>query len=183
MEMKREEKLRSSRASRIAVTRARVPTSRSCRGGGISLLVVTTATALVVPLFLDASVKTTPSSIPSSLLTARALASRLPPCFRFKRVTHSLQDSQRPLVRVTGFGPLITDSLGAIHTYITGLILRPPSPGELYPSLPPVQHDAERRLCTQSAGSPAAATTVREAGSAYGCEQLLAEPEYPASRF
>ncbi|KAL1434216.1 hypothetical protein MTO96_011858 [Rhipicephalus appendiculatus] len=90
------------------------------------------------------------------------------------------QDSQRPLVRVTGFGPLITDSLGAIHAYITGLILRPPSPTALYSSLPPVQHDAERRLCTQSAGSPP--EPAKDAGSVYTREQLLPEPEYPVRR-
>ncbi|KAH6947762.1 hypothetical protein HPB50_021138 [Hyalomma asiaticum] len=89
-------------------------------------------------------------------------------------------DSQRPLVRVTGFGPLITDSLGAIHAYITGLILRPPSPTTLYSSLPPVQHDAERRLCTQSAGSPP--EPAKDTGSVYGREQLLPEPEYPVRR-
>ncbi|XP_037506563.2 probable E3 ubiquitin-protein ligase HECTD2 [Rhipicephalus sanguineus] len=89
-------------------------------------------------------------------------------------------DSQRPLVRVTGFGPLITDSLGAIHAYITGLILRPPSPTALYSSLPPVQHDAERRLCTQSAGSPP--EPAKDTGSVYTREQLLPEPEYPVRR-
>lgn len=83
-------------------------------------------------------------------------------------------------MRVTGFGPLITDSLGAIHAYITGLILRPPSPTALYSSLPPVQHDAERRLCTQSAGSPP--EPAKDTGSVYGREQLLPEPEYPVRR-
>ncbi|CAN7947077.1 unnamed protein product, partial [Ixodes hexagonus] len=106
------------------------------------------------------------------------------------------QESQRPLVRVTGFGPLITDSLGAIHTYITGLILRPPSPNSaLYLSLPPVQPDSERRLCTMSAGAhvtsavrPTSSACPKDLGTGiYGDEagmvarphELAQEPEYP----
>ncbi|EEC19977.1 hypothetical protein IscW_ISCW014766 [Ixodes scapularis] len=107
-------------------------------------------------------------------------------------------ESHRPLVRVTGFGPLITDSLGAIHTYITGLILRPTSPNSsLYLSLPAVQPDAERRLCTMSAGAhmpstarPAssASATPKDLGAGiYGDatgivaqpHELASEPEYP----
>ncbi|CAN7941504.1 unnamed protein product, partial [Ixodes pacificus] len=109
-----------------------------------------------------------------------------------------VQESHRPLVRVTGFGPLITDSLGAIHTYITGLILRPTSPNSsLYLSLPAVQPDSERRLCTMSAGAhmpstarPAssASATPKDLGAGiYGDatgivaqpRELASEPEYP----
>lgn len=49
----------------------------------------------------------------------------------------------------TGFRPLITDTLGVIHTYITGLLL-PPSPDvpQMYVSLPPISQGGEGQLVT-----------------------------------
>lgn len=49
----------------------------------------------------------------------------------------------------TGFRPLITDTLGVIHTYITGLLL-PPSPDvpPMYVSLPPISQGGEGQLVT-----------------------------------
>ncbi|XP_054168637.1 probable E3 ubiquitin-protein ligase HECTD2 [Oppia nitens] len=52
-------------------------------------------------------------------------------------------DSRQHLLRVTGFGPLITDGLGVIHTYITGLLFPPHIDDEssnLLISLPPINN-------------------------------------------
>ncbi|GFQ74602.1 putative E3 ubiquitin-protein ligase HECTD2, partial [Trichonephila clavata] len=56
----------------------------------------------------------------------------------------------RQIVQVTGFGPLITDTLGVIHTYITGLLLPPSSPEShpVYVSLPPISQGGEGQLVT-----------------------------------
>lgn len=56
-------------------------------------------------------------------------------------------------MQVTGFGPLITDTLGVIHTYITGLLLPPSSPSDspsspVYLSLPPISAGGEGQLVT-----------------------------------
>ncbi|GIY20830.1 probable E3 ubiquitin-protein ligase HECTD2 [Caerostris darwini] len=59
-------------------------------------------------------------------------------------------DGNRQIVQVTGFGPLITDTLGVIHTYITGLLLPPSSPesAPVYVSLPPISQSGEGQLVT-----------------------------------
>ncbi|XP_076315726.1 putative E3 ubiquitin-protein ligase HECTD2 [Tachypleus tridentatus] len=58
-------------------------------------------------------------------------------------------ESHRPYMQFAGFGPLLTEGLGVIHTYITGLLLPPTSPNSnsaLYLSLPPIQQTTEGRL-------------------------------------
>ncbi|XP_022250227.1 probable E3 ubiquitin-protein ligase HECTD2 isoform X2 [Limulus polyphemus] len=58
-------------------------------------------------------------------------------------------ESHRPYMQFAGFGPLLTEGLGVIHTYITGLLLPPSSPNSnsaLYLSLPPIQQTTEGRL-------------------------------------
>ncbi|XP_054709612.1 probable E3 ubiquitin-protein ligase HECTD2 [Uloborus diversus] len=59
-------------------------------------------------------------------------------------------ETHRQIVQVTGFGPLITDTLGVIHTYITGLLLPPSSPDStpVYVSLPPISQGGEGQLVT-----------------------------------
>nr|XP_042904341.1 probable E3 ubiquitin-protein ligase HECTD2 [Parasteatoda tepidariorum] len=59
------------------------------------------------------------------------------------------ETGSRQIVQVTGFGPLITDTLGVIHTYITGLLLPPSSPDStVYVSLPPISQGGEGQLVT-----------------------------------
>ncbi|GFY77852.1 putative E3 ubiquitin-protein ligase HECTD2 [Trichonephila inaurata madagascariensis] len=71
--------------------------------------------------------------------------------FPLNLVLFSQDDSgSRQIVQVTGFGPLITDTLGVIHTYITGLLLPPSSPESppVYVSLPPISQGGEGQLVT-----------------------------------
>ncbi|XP_023244373.1 probable E3 ubiquitin-protein ligase HECTD2 [Centruroides sculpturatus] len=59
-----------------------------------------------------------------------------------------IENQNNPYIRVTGFGPFITDTIGVIQTYLTGLLLRPPSSQDntFYLTLPPVQAGTENRL-------------------------------------
>lgn len=57
----------------------------------------------------------------------------------FTRVSPLQPSNPRGVLRVTGFGPLITDGLGVIHTYITGLLFRPPTNDtDFFLTLPPI---------------------------------------------
>ncbi|KAG8176214.1 hypothetical protein JTE90_016084, partial [Oedothorax gibbosus] len=85
-------------------------------------------------------------------------ASRSQPEFFVRGSVRSSSDdhSGRQIVQVTGFGPLITDTLGVIHTYITGLLLPPTSPSSsspMYLSLPPISAGGEGQLVTLREGA------------------------------
>ncbi|KFM72857.1 hypothetical protein X975_01161, partial [Stegodyphus mimosarum] len=103
-------------------------------------------------------------------------ASRSQPEFYLRgSIRTSNQDTgSRQIVQVTGFGPFITDTLGVIHTYITGLLLPPSSPDAtpVYVTLPPISQGGEGQLVTlrnetrQQAYVPSDGRTSLLAGSA-----------------